>query len=279
MKKFFAFVLLTLLGLQAAVAQEMKLKPTVYRPVYFDVSPPLRDMVKEAPGVVDRSWKDGAVPNRFAGDEDVPAQQGPFSGADPAMQNHFGTLTFDTIISNFEGLWNVNGYVPPDTHGDVGPNHYFQTVNASYAIYNKSGGKIFGPALNSSVWNGMPYNDNSGDAVALYDENADRWLFSQFSLPNYPSGPFFQMIAISQTADPMGSWYRYQYEYASMNDYPKFGIWPDGYYMSCNFFGWGWEGNGAYAFDRTAMLAGEPDAMMIGFTLAPGSAGFITLYP
>ena len=93
-----------------------------------------------------------------------------------------------------------------------------------------------GPLLNNTVFSGMTNNSNDGDAVVLYDEQANRWLFSQFSLPNYPNGPFYQMIAVSQTADPTGSWYRYQYTFTDMPDYPKFGVWGDGYYMSMNRF-------------------------------------------
>jgi hypothetical protein len=162
-------------------------------------------------------------------------------------------------------------------------NHYFQVTNCSYAIYNKSGGKIFGPAGNSTVWSGMPHNSNDGDAIVLFDELANRWLFSQFSLPNGSStAPFYQMIAVSQTPDPTGSWYRWVYEFSAMPDYPKFGIWPDAYYMSTNNFGTGgagWVGNGAYAYDRTAMIAGDPNAARISFTVPPGSDGFISLLP
>jgi len=56
------------------------------------------------------------------------------------------------------------------------------------------------------------------------------------SLPNYPNAPFYQMIAVSQTPDPTGSWYRWQFSFSDMPDYPKFGVWPDGYYMSANRF-------------------------------------------
>jgi hypothetical protein len=140
--------------------------------------------------------------------------------------------------------------------------------------------KILGPLANSSVWYGMPNNANSGDAIILYDEQANRWLFSQFSLPNGSStAPFYQMIAVSQTSDPTGSWYRYQYEFNEMPDYPKFGVWPDAYYMSANLFTGGWVGNGAYCYDRTAMLNGNPDATRVSFTMPGGSEGFISLLP
>ena len=196
---------------------------------------------------------------------------------DTVLQHSFGLIQTDTTIQNFNGI-PAGGAVPPDTYGETSADCYFQVVNISFAIYNKSGIKIFGPVSNSTIWAGMPNNNNDGDAVVLWDEKAQRWLFTQFSLPAYPYGPFFQMIAISQTPDPTGSWYRYQYEFTDMPDYPKFGVWTDGYYMSANRFGVGsgWQGNGAYAYDRTAMLAGNPDAQRISFEI---SVGYVTLYP
>jgi hypothetical protein len=105
----------------------------------------------------------------------------------------------------------------------------------------------------------------------LYDEQADRWFISQFSFPNGLNGPFYQMIAVSQTPDPTGSWFRWEYLFTQIPDYPKFGIWPDGYYMSCNRFApltLDFQGDGAIVFDRSAMLAGDPDARMVMFTLS-----------
>ena len=283
MKKTFFVLFTVLLAVQFSSAQQPVLTPLADRPVYFDVSPPLRDMVQVAPEPFDGTWKDGVIKNYFDPDQDGTRTDRLKGLADPGLQLTDGSLPSDTTIQNFEGLPNVSGYVPPDTHGEVGLNHFFQTVNCSYAIYNKSGGRILGPLANSSVWSGMPNNANDGDAIVIYDEAANRWIFSQFSLPNGSStAPFFQMIAVSQTPDPTGSWYRYQYEFSSMPDYPKFGVWPDGYYMTTNNFGpgsAGWVGNGAYAYNRAAMLAGDPDALRISFTLPPGSEEFISPLP
>lgn len=283
MKKIVWFPIIFILLSLISRAQEPTLPPRTGKPVYFDISPPLRDMVYMEPEMYDASWKDGVVFNYI--DPSIRQLQDSRGSADGPgrVQVSQGDLLSDTTIQNFEGLPNVSGYIPPDTHGEAGVNYFFQTVNCSYAIYNKTGAKILGPLANSSVWSGMPNNANSGDAVVLYDEQADRWLFSQFSLPNGSStAPYYQMIAISQTSDPTGSWYRYQYEFPSMPDYPKFGIWPDGYYMATNNFGpspAGWTGNGAYAFDRDAMLTGDPEAQMIAFTLPPSSEGFISPLP
>jgi hypothetical protein len=272
MKKSVLLVLGFMLTWMFAFPQEVS-KPIYRKAAYFDVSPPLRDMVRNGPGKVDMAWKDGVVKNKFIKQE---------SNVDPRMvdalrQQYNGTTLTDDPILNFDGVAGNGSLCPPDTYGEVGLNHYFQCVNVSYAIYNKSGVKLLGPALNKSIWNGFPgpwQNSNDGDAIVQYDEQADRWLFSQFALPNYPNGPFYEMIAISQTPDPTGSWYRWAFTYTDMPDYPKFGVWGDAYYMSTNRFGSGtgnYKGIGAIAFDRTAMLAGDPNAGTIMFTIAGSS--------
>ncbi|MCX6303419.1 MAG: BACON domain-containing carbohydrate-binding protein [Bacteroidetes bacterium] len=233
-------------------------------------------MVKNIPSKAGTSWKDGIVKNKF-NIRPKPAGQMPGGLSDPFLQTADGPLVTDTTIANFEGNSNTEGVYPPDTHGDVGPNHYFQVVNSHYAIYSKTGALLIGPLANSSVFTGLPNNSNDGDAVVLYDEQADRWLFSQFSLPNYPNGPFYQMIAVSQTGDPTGTWNRYQYSFTDMPDYPKFGIWGDGYYMSMHRFTAGagsWAGCGAVAYNRTLMLAGSPAATMVMFTKPSSDEAF-----
>lgn len=41
-----------------------------------------------------------------------------------------------------------------------------------------------------------------------------------------------QCIAVSRTADPVaGGWFLYDFPTSFTNDYPKFGVWPDAYYM------------------------------------------------
>jgi hypothetical protein len=150
-----------------------------------------------------------------------------------------------------------------------------QWVNLSYAIYRRDGTLLHGPADGRTIWqgfNGPCATENDGDPIVLYDEAADRWLLSQFALPNFPNGPFYQCIAVSATPDPLGTYHRYQFSFGKLNDYPKFGVWPDGYYMSinqytCSIVSCSWAGQGVAAFPRQAMLAGAA-ATMIFFDLA-----------
>jgi hypothetical protein len=264
------------MGISMSIAQEETQKPTVLSPTYFDISPPLRDMVQRSDVVVDNSWKEGVVKNklnRYAlPDEDVNIS---FNGVDQARQSTFGDAMTDTTMQNFDGVA-ANGSYPPDTDGDVGPNHYMQVVNCRFAVYDKNGNKLLGPSNSSTIFNGLPHNNNDGDAILLYDENADRWLFSQFSLPNYPNGPFYENVAISQTNDPTGTWYRYQFTFNDMPDYPKLSVWSDGYYMTIRRFSSGagnWIGPAAVAMDRDKMLAGDASASMVMFPLPSSSEG------
>ncbi len=78
------------------------------------------------------------------------------------------------------------------------------------------------------------------------------------------------MLAVSKTGDPLGQYFSYEFVMPSvrLNDFPKFGVWPDGYYMSTDeFLGADYVGAGAFVFDRTKILAGDPTASYVYFNL------------
>jgi hypothetical protein len=178
---------------------------------------------------------------------------------------------------------------PPDTDGDVGPNHYVEAVNVAFAIYNKNGTLLSGPTTYNSLFaplTGTPCSgSNDGDPYALYDPVADRWVISDFAFPSFPGTSFWQCIAVSQTSDPVsGGWFLYALQVDPANptflgDYPKFGFWnnpqPGGaYFLTMNEFSNGTTFNGvrAYALDRASMLTGGP-ANAIGFSITPATLG------
>ena len=147
---------------------------------------------------------------------------------DPIAQLWHGSSLMPAPITNFEGINNVSSVLPPDTQGDVGPNHYVQWVNMSFAVYDRTGTKVYpaGPdfAAGNTLWAGFGgecENTNDGDPITLYDREAGRWLMTQFAV----EGTYTQCLAISTTSDPTGTWYRYAFAGFGnkMNDYPK--IW------------------------------------------------------
>jgi uncharacterized repeat protein (TIGR01451 family) len=169
---------------------------------------------------------------------------------------------------------------PPDTNGDVGPNHYVQIVNTVFSVYSKTGTRLTGPTPINNLWNSAPnaaqFNcttQSRGDPIVQYDPLANRWLISQFNFPGLVTiaPPFDQCIAISQTPDPTGPYFLYDFNYSAtlFNDYPHFGVWPDAYYMSVNQFDatndFAFTSAGACAFERAKMLAGSPSAKQVCF--------------
>jgi hypothetical protein len=160
---------------------------------------------------------------------------------------------------------------PPDTTGDVGPNHYVQWVNLRYAIYTltrDASNNITAfnlvpgfPKQGNVVWQGFGgrcQSDNDGDPIVQYDQLADRWILTQFAVS---ATPYTQCVAVSTSPDPTGTYYRYAFSYSrNFNDYPKMGVWPDAYYITYNMFrnGASFVGNTVCAFERAQMLAGGP---------------------
>lgn len=187
-------------------------------------------------------------------------------------------LAMPAPIANFDGVSNVNGVLPPDTQGDIGydPNtgkkYYVQWVNLSFQIWDVTDPKavlsVYGPAAGNTLWSGTGTicdTNNDGDPITLFDPLAKRWMMSQFAL-GFPDN-FHQCMAVSATADPTGEWYLYDFQTSTtlMNDYPKFGVWPDGYYMTVNQFdgvSMAWAGAGVAVFERDAMLLGQPARMI-----------------
>lgn len=188
--------------------------------------------------------------------------------------------------SQWEGVGNVNGVIPPDTNGDVGPRDYVQWVNLSFQVFSKDGTSRYGPVPGNTLWQGFPGvcgSGNQGDPIAIYDRGADRWVMSQFGFAVTKGGhdapPYYECVAVSQTGDPTGAYYRYAFQLTGATnnfpDYPKFGVWNDAYYVTTNNFGSSFVGAGIYALDRTKMLAGDASAGFVGQQLASQYGGLL----
>jgi subtilisin-like proprotein convertase family protein len=241
-------------------------KVEVIKPDVQDVSPPLSDLAKVP------------VPELFGlrAHEAEPARpiphmrtQSAAQVVDPVVQNAIGGPNIPSTTVNFEGMGSgLTGFTvqsaPPDTDGDIGPNHYVQIVNSGVTIFSRAGAKLLGPMNTNTLWNGFAgacATTNDGDGVVRYDRIADRWVVAQFSV-NGGSGPFFQCVAVSTTPDPTGTYNRYQFSYTAFNDYPKMALWPDGYYTTFNMFPNNvFGGAKVCAFDRAKMLTGAAATM------------------
>ncbi len=181
------------------------------------------------------------------------------SAAGPTDRN------FDTPIFNFDGA-PYQGLNPPDTNGDVGADHYIQMINATVvSIYDKATAGLI-TSFDLTDLGGC--TTGGGDPIVLYDQAADRWLLSEF-------GPGNSLcVLISQTPDPTGAYYTYQFSTPGFPDYPKYGIWPDAYYISTNE-----ASPAAYALDRAQMLLGLPTTSQRFTATSLAGFGFQALTP
>jgi len=179
-------------------------------------------------------------------------------------------------LLTFEGLANADNLAlygfrvaPPDPVGDVGPNHYVEMINLVFAVYDKQGNRLTGPTKLGDLWAGFAIpdcTDPSGDPVVVYDQLEDRWLLTQFTT----RGPiFYNCVAISQTGDPTGAYFRYAFSAGEFfPDYPKYGVWTNSYLLTSRDFGPTTEyGISVYALEKNKMINGEPNARAVHFFL------------
>jgi hypothetical protein len=121
-------------------------------------------------------------------------------------------LTFDGINEAQSSC----GCVPPDSDGDVGPNHYVEAVNVAFKVFDKNGNTLSGPTTYNSFFSALGNrtpcgnNQNDGDPFAFYDHQADRWVITDFAFPSFPGTSFWECIGVSQSSDPVaGPWALY----------------------------------------------------------------------
>jgi uncharacterized repeat protein (TIGR01451 family) len=265
--------------------------PQVVRPERSGSSPALRDIPRryKVPDprklreVENESLEGGRRPRPI----DTGAPDGALQSAMPATQAPAPIANFQGISQAVQGALSGGFFAPPDTVGDVGPNHYVQCVNTACQVFNKNGTAAAPAFLLSTLFasvGGACAGPDDGDPIVLYDPLADRWHLSQFALPGFPNPPFSECIAVSQTSDPTGAYYVYEYVIPNgyLNDYPKFGVWPDGYYMTAPLFvapSLDLAGEGAFVFNRAKMLVGDPTAEMLFFDLSGIYKGLQRILP
>jgi hypothetical protein len=252
---------------QSEVAEQRRAE--ISYPIHFDKSPkPLREMF-------DR----GEQPARARGGRDFePGKPQPVGDINPGGIDPLATKSIGLPSALAEPKASTTGtpvdpnfrVAPPDTTGDIGPNHYVQWVNLRYSIYTLTRDATTNqitafnlvtgfPKQGNVVWQGFGgrcESDNDGDPIVQYDQLADRWVLTQFAVSGTP---YTQCVAVSTGSDPTGTYNRYAFSYSrDFNDYPKMGVWPDAYYITYNMFrnGRSFVGNRVCAFERAQMLVG-----------------------
>ena len=242
-----------------------------FAPVQPVVTPPLRDLTPVPMPHLEKTEK-RVIPNEL----DLPRTAVAVNAPDVARQSVMGPTTSAPTATgvNFEGVGvGMTGYfpdvAPPDTNGRVGATQYVQWNNLHFAVWDKTGKLLYGPAAGNTLFKplgGVCASHNDGDPVASYDILAGRWVLSQFVIEASPDFSH-QCIAVSMTSDATGSWYLYDFvtDSSQFMDYPHMAVWPDGYYMAAHMFdafGFSYLGGRIFVFEREKMLQGAPARML-----------------
>ncbi|MFF7234582.1 Ig-like domain repeat protein [Streptomyces sioyaensis] len=260
-----AMVLVTGLALvptvQAATGARPGGAPTPHRSadsgpaVRHDTSPPVRSL---------HTARLDSAPRKAKPTLQLPRPLATAKGADPAAQRKPGSRTAVPTTVNFDGIPGTGSAAPPDPNAAVGSTQVVEVVNTRFAVYSKTGSPILNPQPTNTLWKtfgGACETTNNGDAVVRWDTLANRWIITQLAIANATAGPYFQCVAVSQTADATGSYNRYAFQYSAFNDFPKLSVWRDAYYVTYNMFT---EATAVGAFLGPQTCALERESMLNG---------------
>src|SRR5665811_1461253 len=211
---------------------------------------------------------------------------------------------------------------PPDQGLCVGNGYVVEAVNDVLNVYNTSGQSVLPDNTATNIVAGFPRNVNHAvdlnsfygyapainratgvraqfvtDPSCLYDAATQRFFLVVLTLETHPNGAYTLVnhldIAVSQTANPAGTWNIYRVDVTNdgnaggvnacpcLGDYPHIGADANGFYVTTNAYPWngnGFDGAQIYAFSKAQLAAGAASVTMVhldtfGRVAAPSDAG------
>jgi hypothetical protein len=154
------------------------------------------------------------------------------------------------------------GLVPPDLAVAAGTDHLVVVTNVAIEILDKTGSTVLGPTSGGSFFNGLP-SCTSGlyDPDVVFDEEHQRYIVGFDQGAGSTSGGY--CVAVSQSADPLGSWFLYFFAVNTPSewlDFPHLGVGDDYIAFGGNTFTYASSFNGGriWALSKGDLYAGNP---------------------
>jgi hypothetical protein len=269
-------------------------------------------------GIIDRSLSNGTGPG-------ASVNSGKKAKSNPELNFSFEGLNH--YQQRYARGGNQFSVEPPDQALCVGNGYVLEAVNDVLNVFNTSGQSVLPDNTATNIVAGFPRNVNHAvdlnsfygyspainrstgvrgefvtDPSCLYDAATQRFFVVVLTLNPQVPGPCQGVfscvnhldIAVSQTADPTGSWNIYRVDVTNdgtntgganpgpyLGDYPHIGADANGFYITTNAYPWhanGFSGAQIYAFSKAQLAAGAANVTMVhldtsGTVNAPSDAG------
>ncbi|HLX69993.1 MAG TPA: hypothetical protein VKV04_10240 [Verrucomicrobiae bacterium] len=138
--------------------------------------------------------------------------------------------------------------LPPDANGAIGPQHFVELINGSFAVYDKTTGENILRLSDVDFWGGAGITVASDQAITdprmIYDPLSQRWFASMVDFDANANDPTTEandfLIAFSDTSDPTGNWTGFKIRadptHGDFADFPTLGVDSNAVYISGNMF-------------------------------------------
>jgi hypothetical protein len=191
--------------------------------VYFSELEQVTSTITEPlPGV--RTW----MPNEHEPPAEPHFPPAPELGAGPEPPELF--VASPAPFANYQGLDDVAMVdslyivIPPDISGGVGLTKVMEAFNNNYRIRDKATGVTISTVGTATFWApvvAVAERASLTDPRVLYDPYNNRWITA---MQTVTSGAGKLLIGVSQTSDPSGAWFLYNFNSAQTVDFPIVGF-------------------------------------------------------
>jgi hypothetical protein len=226
--------------------------------------------------------------------------------SNPGFEGFAGLTHVDSRLASNGNQYSLE---PPDQGLCVGNGYVVEAVNDVMAVYSSAGSHTMtsGPTALNAFFN-LPYMlDRTknppvpgpflSDPKCVYDTAGGHFILTVLEEPNPRA---YTLIAVSQTGDPNGKWNLYSIDATDdgqngtpanpgcpcFGDQPLIGFDANGFYISTNEFGAGFNGTQLYAMSKSGLESGAlpkvvhinvgelptPDAGGIWYSVQPAVA-------
>ncbi|HXW08058.1 MAG TPA: hypothetical protein VD833_22705 [Vicinamibacterales bacterium] len=224
----------------------------------------------------------------------VPSANVPRPATSP-VQDATGTPGFNGLNHRNQRLAGTGAYAntqfslePPDQALCVNGSVVVESVNTAVRVRNKAGVDLTPPVPLNQFFNVAPalvraptvaFGPFLADPKCYWDADTDRWFLTILDLETVPTTGAFSgvtkiLIAVSQTADPVGAWNIFEIVTTTdgaqgncpcFGDQPLIGADANGFYVSTNvfpLFQGGFNGAMVYAMSKASLAAGVAPALV-----------------